>query len=111
VYSCTELKENLMIDESCVLELESLKMMLENWSLTYLPHPSQREAFFNTLTDDELLINYCAVFLIDDLSLKAQVMKSHSIKEKINLLVNTLGPKEIQLSQFLPPLKFNTIKD
>lgn len=106
IYEGIEVKENLAVDDSCVMEIESLRLLLEHWSVTYLPHPDQREAFFNTLNDEELLVNYCAVFLVDDIRIKEQIMMRNSIKDKIDLLVKTLGPKEIQLSQFLPPLRF-----
>jgi hypothetical protein len=56
--------------------------------------------------DLELLINYCAVFLVDDQNIKREVMEAGSLKRKIRILTYILGPKEISLGPFMPTLRF-----
>lgn len=106
IYSYEELEEDLYVDDAFEMDLDSLKIMLERWAMHFLPEPSQREAFFNTLEDPELLVNYCAVFLVDDWNIKREVMEASSLNEKINLILQVIGPKEINLGPFMPTLKF-----
>jgi Lon protease-like protein len=106
IYNYKTLQEDTSIDESFEIELESLKTLLERWAVHFLPDPAQRETFSNTLDDDELLINYCTVFLIDEWNVKKAVMEADSIRQKIKLILQDIGPKEISLGPFMPTLKF-----
>ncbi|HXH29539.1 MAG TPA: LON peptidase substrate-binding domain-containing protein [Bacteriovoracaceae bacterium] len=106
IYYYRQVQEDLLIDDSYMLELESLKILLERWSLHFLPDPVQRENFSNTLEDPELMVNYCTVFLVDDAMVKKEVMEASSLKEKIQLILQVIGPKEISLGPFMPTLKF-----
>lgn len=106
IYYYHLLEEDLSIDDSYDIELESLRVLLERWALHFLPDPVQRESFSNTLEDPELLINYCAVFLVDDWNVKKEVMEAESIREKIKILLQVIGPKEISLGPFMPILRF-----
>lgn len=106
VYYYKELEEDVSIDESFEMELESLKTLLERWAIHFLPDPVQRETFSNTLDDAELLVNYCAVFLVDEINVKKAVMEADTLKEKIQLILQVIGPKEISLGPFMPTLKF-----
>lgn len=105
-YSCRALQEDLSIDDSFEMEIESLKRLLKRWASQILQEPFQQETFFNALEDLELLVNYCALFLVDDQSIKREVMEVHSIKRKVRILTNILGPKEIFLGPFMPTLRF-----
>ena len=106
VYYYKELDEDVSIDESFEMELESLKTLLERWAIHFLPDPVQRDTFSNTLDDAELLVNYCAVFLVDEINVKKAVMEADTLKEKIQLILQVIGPKEISLGPFMPTLKF-----
>jgi hypothetical protein len=106
VYYYKVLDEDLSIDDSFSMELDSLKILLERWALHFLPDPIQRETFSNTLDDPELLVNYCTVFLVDDWDVKKEVMEADSLREKIKILLQVIGPKEINLGPFMPTLKF-----
>ncbi len=106
VYSYRPMEEDLSIDDSFSLELESFKTLLERWALHFLPDPVQRETFSNTLDDAELLVNYCTVFLVDEISIKKAVMEAGTLREKIRILMHVIGPKEISLGPFMPTLKF-----
>lgn len=106
VYHYKELTEDTYMDDSFSIELESLKTLLERWALHFLPDPVQRETFSNTLEDPELLVNYCAVFLVDEWTVKKEIMEADTLKEKINLILHVIGPKEIPLGPFMPTLKF-----
>ncbi len=106
VYNYRTLEEDTSIDESFDIELESLKTLLERWAIHFLPDPVQRETFANTLDDAELLVNYCTVFLVDEWNVKKAVMEAESLKEKIKLILQVIGPKEISLGPFMPTLKF-----
>lgn len=106
VYYYKEMEEELSIDDSYIIELESFKTLLERWALHFLPDPVQRETFSSTLDDPELLINYCSVFLVDDFNTKKEVMEAESLREKIRILMHVIGPKEISLGPFMPTLKF-----
>jgi len=106
VYNYRTLEEDTSIDESFDIELESLKTLLERWAIHFLPDPVQRETFANTLDDAELLVNYCTVFLVDEWNVKKAVMEADSLKEKIKLILQVIGPKEISLGPFMPTLKF-----
>lgn len=100
------IEEDLSSADRFDLELTSFKVMLERWANHFLPDPSQRESFAATLEDPELLVNYCAVFLVDDPHLKRLVMIAGTIEEKIRVLMHVIGPKEISLGPFMPSLKF-----
>ncbi|MCM2348400.1 MAG: LON peptidase substrate-binding domain-containing protein [Bacteriovoracaceae bacterium] len=106
VYYYRLLEEDLSVDDSFIMELDSLRILLERWALHFLPDPIQRETFSSTLDDPELLVNYCTVFLVDDWDIKKEVMEADSLREKIKLLLQVIGPKEINLGPFMPTLKF-----
>jgi Lon protease-like protein len=105
-YFFHSLEEDVSLDDSHESDLESFRLLLEKWALNFLQDPLQLEMFKKTLNDPELLINYCALFLAEDLRVKRSLMKSNSLKEKISIMLNALGPKEISLGPFLPKLKF-----
>ena len=106
IYKYKIIEEDLSIDESFLIELESFKTLLERWAINFLQDPPQKEAFSGTLDDPELLVNYCTVFLVDDFRIKKEVMEANSIKDKIRILMHVIGPKEISLGPFMPTLKF-----
>lgn len=106
IYYYKILEEDISIDDTFDIELESLKTLLERWAIHFLPDPVQRESFSNTLDDPELLVNYCAVFLVDDWNIKRAVMEAETIGEKIRILLQVIGPKEISLGPFMPILRF-----
>lgn len=106
IYYYKPLDENLFIDETLELEIESLRALLERWAMHFLPDQSQRQNFSNTLDDPEILVNYCAVFLLDDVDLKKSVMEAETMRKKIQILLKAVGPKEITLGPFLPTLRF-----
>jgi Lon protease-like protein len=106
IYYYKPLEEELSLDDSFSIELESFKTLLERWALHFLPDPVQRETFSNTLDDPELLVNYCTVFLVDEFSIKKAVMEAETMREKIRILMHVIGPKEISLGPFMPTLKF-----
>ncbi len=88
------------------MDLESLRLMLGRWAKRFLPDESQRRAFADTLEDTEVLINYCAVFLLEDMGAKRAVMEAESLEAKIQVLMRAIGPKEISLGPFMPTLRF-----
>lgn len=106
IYHYKILDENLYVDESLELELESLRSFLERWATNFLPDESQRQNFSNTLDDPEVLINYCAVFLLDHVDMKKSVMEAETLKRKIEILLKAVGPKEVSLGPFMPTLRF-----
>lgn len=106
IYHYKPLDENLFVDETIEYELESLHGLLERWASHFLQDPSQRENFSNTLDDPEVLVNYCAVFLLDDIDLKREVMEAETLRDKVQILLTAVGPKEITLGPFLPTLRF-----
>lgn len=106
IYHYETLDENLHVDESTEYELESLFLLLDKWAKSFLQDPSQRKNFSITLDDPEVLVNYCAVFLVDDIEQKRGVMEAESMREKVQLLLSAVGPKEITLGPFLPTLRF-----
>ncbi len=106
IYHYRQLVENLYVDESIEYELESLHCLLERWAANFLMDPNQRQNFSHTLNDPEVLLNYCAVFLLDDIDKKKEVMEANTMKRKIQILLTAVGPKEISLGPFLPTLRF-----
>jgi Lon protease-like protein len=106
IYSYKSVDEDLILDETFDMELDSLRTLLRKWAIHFLPDPVQRDNFSSTLGDSELLINYCAVFLVNSFEAKRQVMKANSLKEKVKIIEKAIGPKEISLGPFMPPLKF-----
>ena len=106
VYEYKILEEDVSVDDSVSMELDDLRILLERWAIHFLPDPVQRDSFSNTLEDPELLVNYCSVFLVDDWAVKKEIMEASSVKEKIKILLQVIGPKEISLGPFMPILKF-----
>jgi Lon protease-like protein len=106
VYSYKTLDENMKDDDSLEIELSSLKTLLQRWSIHFLPDPVQRDAFNHTLEDLEVLVNYCTVFLVDEIEVKRAVMEAGSLQDKVRVLLQAIGPKEISLGPFMPTLKF-----
>jgi Lon protease-like protein len=106
VYYYRPLEENLFVNDGLDMELESLRTMLERWAQHFLQDESQRQSFSMTLDDPEVLVNYCTVFLLDDLLMKREVMEAGSLRDKIQIIFKALGPKEISLGPFLQPLRF-----
>lgn len=105
-YRYREIEEDTYVDDSFDIEVSSLKTLLERWAHHFLPDPVQRESFSNTLEDPELLVNYCTVFLVDEMEIKREVMMANSLEEKIKILLHVIGPKEVPLGPFMPSLKF-----
>lgn len=106
VYYYRPLDENLYIDQTLEYEIESLRMMLERWANHFLQDENQKQNFSSTLDDPEILVNYCAVFLLDDIDEKREVMEAETMRKKIQILLKAVGPKEITLGPFLPTLRF-----
>jgi len=106
VYYYKILDENLFVDPSLEYEIEILRSLLERWASHFLQDANQRENFSSTLDDPEILVNYCAVFLLDDVEMKKDVMEAESMRKKIQILLTAVGPKEIPLGPFLPTLRF-----
>jgi Lon protease-like protein len=106
VYYYKTLDENLFMDESIDYEMESLRGLLERWAGNFLQDSIQRQNFSDTLDDPEILMNYCAVFLLDDINLKKEVMEAETMRKKIQIMLKAVGPKEIPLGPFLPTLRF-----
>jgi Lon protease-like protein len=106
VYTYRSLHEDLSVDDRFDIELSSLQLFLEKWAIHFLPDPTQREAFIATLEEPEILINYCAVFLVDGPESKREIMVAGNLKEKIKVLLHVIGPKEVSLGPFMPALKF-----
>lgn len=106
IYYYKTLDENLFIDQSIEDDIESMKALLERWAAHFLQDESQRENFSNTLDDPEIMVNYCAVFLLDDVEDKRAVMEAETMRRKIQIILKAVGPKEITLGPFLPTLRF-----
>lgn len=106
VYNYHSLSENLSSDETLEYEIDCLRGLLEQWAHHFLQDQSQRQNFANTLDDAEILVNYCAVFLLDDVEQKKAVMEAESMRKKVQILMKAVGPKEITLGPFLPTLRF-----
>ncbi len=106
IYRYRTMEENMWIDDTFVIEIEGLRTLLGRWAFHFLPDPVQRENFSRTLTDNELLVNYCAVFLLNDVGVKKEVMEAGSLAEKIKVILHVIGPKEVSLGPFMPALKF-----
>jgi len=106
IYEYKMLEEKLLLDNSFEMDIESLKTFLNRWSLSFIPDPIQREAFMKMLNDTEALINYSAVFLVEDGLVKERIMEAETLEKKLKILLKYLGPKEISLGPFMPILKF-----
>lgn len=104
VYYYRPLLEVSDLGDRWIMELESLKQFLIKWSTKFLPDPLQQETFAKALQDNETLISYSVLFLIEDLSLKKKVVEASEMSRKVELLMKALGPKEISLGPFLPKL-------
>lgn len=106
VYYYKLLEEDVSDQESYEMEFDSVRALLQRWSIHFLPDPTQREAFSKTLEDPELLLNYCTVFLVDDWAFKKAIMEASTLEAKIKLVLQAIGPREISLGPFMPTLKF-----
>jgi Lon protease-like protein len=106
VYLYRPLDDDLYLDDTFDIDVESLRVLLERWAQHFLQDPIQRQSFAATLDDPELLINYCAVFLVDDIESKRAIMQADSLRKKIQIILKVIGPKEIALGPFMPTLKF-----
>jgi Lon protease-like protein len=106
IYAYRPLDESIFVDETLEMEVDCLRVMLERWATHFLPDESQRQSFAATLDDPEILINYCAVFLLDEMELKKEVMEAETMRKKIQVLLRAVGPKEIPLGPFMPTLRF-----
>lgn len=106
VFNYEVLEEDNFLGENFEIEKESLKAFIEQWAKQFVTDPSQRAAFTDSLKDDEALVNYCSLFLVDDIKVRASLMKAESIQHKVKILLKAIGPKEVSLGPFMPVLKF-----
>jgi Lon protease-like protein len=106
IYYYKTLDEDMFVDEVLEYEIEALRGLLERWASHFLQDMNQRRNFSLTLDDPEVLVNYCAVFLLDDIEMKKQVMEADSMEGKIQIILKAVGPKEIPLGPFMPTLRF-----
>lgn len=107
IFEAQELYEDMQIrDHRLEFEIDILKNLLNRWAIHFLPDPLQRESFSQSLDDVELLVNFCSVFLVDEIKLKREVMEASSLYQKVKTLIYAIGPKEISLGPFMPTLRF-----
>ena len=106
IYYYKTLDEDMFVDDVLEYEIEALRGLLERWASHFLQDINQRRNFSLTLDDPEVLVNYCAVFLLDDIEMKKQVMEADSMEGKIQIILKAVGPKEIPLGPFMPTLRF-----
>jgi Lon protease-like protein len=106
IYYYKTLDEDMFVDDVLEYEIEALRGLLERWASHFLQDMNQRRNFSLTLDDPEVLVNYCAVFLLDDIEMKKQVMEADSMEGKIQIILKAVGPKEIPLGPFMPTLRF-----
>jgi Lon protease-like protein len=106
IYYYKTLDEDMFVDEVLDYEIQELRGLLERWASHFLQDMNQRRNFSLTLDDPEVLVNYCAVFLLDDIEMKKQVMEADSMEGKIQIILKAVGPKEIPLGPFMPTLRF-----
>jgi Lon protease-like protein len=106
IYNYKTLDEDMFVDDVLEYEIEALRGLLERWASHFLQDINQRRNFALTLDDPEVLVNYCAVFLLDDIEMKKQVMEADSMEGKIQIILKAVGPKEITLGPFMPTLRF-----
>lgn len=107
IFEAMEIQEDFDMDDYHLeFDLDILKNLLKRWSLHFLTDPVQRDSFSQSLDDVELLVNFCAVFLVDEMKTKREVMEASSLYQKVKILINAIGPKEIPLGPFMPSLRF-----
>jgi Lon protease-like protein len=106
VFEFINLKEKFQVGEIHIPDLECLNNMLLSWSNNFLASAEQRQSFINNLEDVELMINYCGVFLVNEIKFKEALIRAETLSKKIEILFKAIGPKELALGPFLPTLKF-----
>ena len=106
IYTFEEIEERVFVNEDVEDNLDFLRELIDRWAFKYLEDEEQRMNFSRTLYDPELLVNYSAVFLIDEINVKKDVMEAGNIKKKIQIILKSLGPKEVPLGPFMPALRF-----
>lgn len=79
---------------------------LMSWGEQKIPGADQLETFKGMIADPEGLLSYGTLFLVEDMEQKMGVVEERSWDLKAEMIFKALGPKEVSLGPFLPPLKW-----
>jgi Lon protease-like protein len=93
-------------EKEAQFELGILKNYLNQWAAVHLAEPNQRQAFTSLFNESSVLLGYSCLFLLAEPSLKTAFLKAQSQQEQLQILLENLGPKEIDLGPILGRLKF-----
>ena len=106
IFSCQEEPEFLKLSSRSQFALECILDAMMAWANKSLPHPEQRAAFKTILGDNEALLNYATLFLINENSVRMAIVEESVGDMRAEMILKALGPKEVSLGPFLPPIKW-----
>jgi Lon protease-like protein len=111
IFEAEELKENKAIDDHAKADLTEIKNYFLQWSKRNIHNPAEAERIQTMVHNSEQLISYSALFLLKDVHEKQKILEASNFNQKIELIKTYLLPKEIKISQFLPPIKLTKDED
>jgi len=98
--------ENQNLSERTRFARECIYEGLMSWGEQKIPGPEQLETFKGMLAEPESLLSYGNLFLVEGIEQKMRVVEEPSWERKAEMIFKTLGPKEMSLGPFLPPMKW-----
>ncbi len=106
VYEFRVEDENEAFSERTKFARECIYDGLISWGEEKVPSEGQLETFKEVLTDPQSLLSYATMFLVEDINERLKIMEARSWETKAAMIFKTLGPKEMSLGPFLPPMKW-----
>lgn len=79
---------------------------LVSWGQVKIPGDDQFEIFKRVIKESESLLSYGTLFLVEEMDQKLKVIEERKWDKRAEMIFKTLGPKEVSLGPFLPPLKW-----
>ena len=101
-----EESEDHKLSERSRFARECIHEGLLSWGEQKIPGEDQLETFKGMIADPESLLSYGNLFLVDDIDQKMRVVEARSWEMKAEMIFKALGPKELSLGPFLPPMKW-----
>ncbi len=106
VYGYRPLSEDPSLSGQGEFLKEGLRASLANWAREHIPKQESLEMFVRIINDDEVMLGYASLFLVDDVKLRMKVLEEARWEKKVRLLWGACGPKEISLGPFLAPIRW-----
>ncbi|MBY0515915.1 MAG: LON peptidase substrate-binding domain-containing protein [Bacteriovoracaceae bacterium] len=106
VFSYLPEEEDKTLSSKSEFARECIYEALAGWAVKSLVEKDQQQAFRHVINDPETLMNYATLFLVQNENTKLMILEERKWDERARILVKEIGPKEISLGPYMPPIRW-----